>query len=158
MQLRHQNVPQDAKKQAHIDTNNQPTNQQNKQREKQINKQPHKHTTQANKPSNKQTRKHHTKHTKHKPTNSLKPRLGPIASDFKEKSSRGRVLAEGDVDPPHLVRGSRACWIFVIGTLHSSEAKPPPPSAGSASAADLFPLPLQVVTFRTKTIAQNFAS
>ena len=99
VQLRHQNVPQDAKKQAHIDTNNQPTNQQNKQREKQINKQPHKHTTQANKPSNKQARKHHTKHTKHKPTISLKSRLGLIASNFKEKTSRGRVLAEGDVDP-----------------------------------------------------------
>ena len=60
VQLRHQNVPQDGKKHAHIDTNNQPTNQQNKQQK--TNKQT---TTQTHNTS-KQTIKQTNTHTSYK--------------------------------------------------------------------------------------------
>ena len=54
------------------------------------------------------------------------------------KVVRGRRQRRQPINPPHLVRGSRACWIYAEGQhLQSSEAKPPPPPLTPASAANL---------------------
>ena len=46
------------------------------------------------------------------PKASLKSRLHPVASNFEQKASRGRVLAEGDVDP---AAGSRDETFKAVG-------------------------------------------
>ena len=56
-------------------------------------------------------------------------------------NSLGSAAWSEALNPPHLVRGSSACWTMVQILCIDRRAKPPPPSAGPASAADLSHLP-----------------
>ena len=73
----------------------------------------------------------------------MKSRLHPVASNFKQKASRGRVLAEGDVDP---AAGSRDEPFKAVGRSPSTKLESQSVcikliQGGAASAAGLFHLP-----------------
>ena len=54
------------------------------------------------------------KNTTRQPKVALRPKVRSPSAKKHVQTARGRVLAEGDVDPPHLVKGSTACWISVL--------------------------------------------